>query len=73
MKMKRIKICNYVQQELQELREKCNFTDEELAYFNLKAKDKSNIQISFEMHVSESKVERLSRQVKNKIFKVKGE
>ena len=70
--MKRIKICNYVQQELQELREKCNFTDEELAYFNLKAKDKSNIQISFEMHVSESKVERLSRQVKNKIFKVEG-
>lgn len=68
--MKRFKIREFVESELKELREQCNFTDDELCYFNLKAKDKSNIQISFEMHISESKVNSLSKRVKAKINKI---
>ncbi len=68
--MKRLNICEFVESELKELREQCNFSDDELCYFNLKAKDKSNIQISFDMHISESKVNSLSRKVKAKISKV---
>lgn len=68
--MKRLKICEFVESELKELREQCNFTDDELCYFNLRAKDKSNIQISFDMHISESKVNSLAKRVKSKINKV---
>lgn len=68
--MKRLKICGFVESELEELRKQCNFTDDELQFFNLKAKDKSNIQISFEMNISESKVNNLSKRVKAKIKKI---
>ena len=65
-----VKLCSLVEFELQNLREQCNFTPDELAYFNLKAKDKSNVQIAEIMHVSESKVSCLARQVKSKIGRV---
>ena len=55
--------CNY-------LREVCNFTDYELAIFNLRAKDKSIVQISMELCMSESTVKRISKRVKAKIYKV---
>lgn len=66
----RIKISSYVEPELQMLREKCNFNEAELMYFNLKAKGKSNIEVSIEMHVSESTVSALAKKVKCKILKV---
>ena len=50
------KICSFTIPELNKIRELANFTDEELEYFNMKADDKSNIYISVEMCVSESKV-----------------
>lgn len=65
-----MKLCSLVEFELQDLRDKCNFTPDELMYFNLKAKDNSNVQIANKMHVSESKVSCLARQVKTKISKV---
>lgn len=64
------KICDFVEKELQMFRDECNFTDEELCYFNLRAKDKSNVQIAFEMNISESKVSKLARKVKSKMIRV---
>lgn len=34
-----MKNCNFVEWELQKFRDECNFTDRELEYFNLKAKE----------------------------------
>ena len=65
-----MKICDFVEWELQMFRDKCNFTPDELCYFNLRAKDKSNVQIALEMNVSESKVSILARKVKKKMIKV---
>ena len=65
-----MKIYDFVEWELQKFRDECNFTDDELAYFNLKAKNKSNIRISIEMCVSEPQVSKLAKRVKTKILKV---
>ena len=56
--------------ELEYLRQQCNFTPDELEYFNLRAQYKSNIQIALEMNISESKVSKLARKVKSKIIRV---
>ena len=56
--------------ELNHLRELCNFSPQELEYFNLRAKHKSNVEIALAMHVSESQVSKLARKVKNKIKRV---
>ena len=65
-----MKIYDFVEWELQKFRDECNFTNDELEYFNLKAKNKSNIQISIEMCVSEPQVSKLAKRVKTKILKV---
>ena len=56
--------------ELIRLRELCNFSDDELEYFNLRAKHKSNTFIAIEMNVSEAQVSKLAKRVKNKIKRV---
>lgn len=66
----KIKIPSFVEWELQMFRDKCNFTDDELAYFNLRAKDKSNAQIAMEMNVSEAQVSKLAKRVKSKMIRV---
>lgn len=43
--------------ELSRFRELCNFSPQELEYFNLRAGHKSNIEIAFAMHVSENLAE----------------
>lgn len=65
-----MKIRDFVEWELQMFRDKCNFTDDELTYFNLRAKDKSNVQIAQEMNVSEAQVSKLAKRVKLKIIRV---
>ena len=65
-----MKIRDFVEWELEKFRKECNFTDDELQYFNLKAKDKTNVQISFIMNVSEAQVNKLSSRVRKKILKV---
>lgn len=64
-----MQIYDFVNPELDKLRELCNFSDEELSYFNLRAKHKSNIFISMEMNISEPQVSKLARRVKNKILR----
>jgi len=56
--------------ELKIFREQCNFSDDELAYFNLRAKHKSNVFIAMELHVSEAQVSKLAKRVRNKIIRV---
>lgn len=65
-----MQIYDFVEWELKKFRSECNFTPAELEYFNLRAKCKSNIEISMTMNISERQVTRLSKKVKQKILKV---
>jgi hypothetical protein len=68
--MKLPPINGFVEWELRKFRDECNFSDEELMYFNLRAKNNSNVQIAMQMNVSEAKVSKLARRVKDKMLKV---
>lgn len=61
---------DYTRLELNHLIENCNFTESELQYFLLKSKDYTNVQISFEMNISEQQVSRLAKRVKQKINRI---
>ena len=65
-----MQIYDFTVPELNRLRNLCNFSDSELEYFNLRAKHKSNVEISLIMHVSESQVSKLARKVKDKIKRI---
>lgn len=65
-----MQIFDFVQWELDMFRDKCNFTPDEMEYFNLRASGMSNVQISMEMNVSESKVSKLARKVKSKMYRI---
>ena len=65
-----MKIYDFVEFELERFRKECNFSDEEMTYFNLRAKHFSNQQIAIKMNVSEGKVSKLAKSVKLKILKV---
>lgn len=65
-----MKIRDFVEWELQMFRDQCNFTEDELIYFNLRAKDKSNTQIAIEMSISEAQVSKLAKRVKDKMKRV---
>lgn len=63
-------IYDFTNPELDRFRELCNFTPQEMDYFNLRAKGKSNVQIALEMNVSEPQVSKLAKKVKSKILRV---
>ena len=65
-----MKIYDFVSWELDKFRNECNFTPDELCYFNLRARHYSNLQIAIEMNVSEGTVAVLSKRVRTKILKV---
>ena len=65
-----MKICDFTKPGLDRFRELCNFTSEEMLYFNLKSKDCSNVEIALRMNVSEPKVSILARKVKSKMIRV---
>ena len=56
--------------ELEMFRKLCNFTEDEMEYFNLKAKDYGNVKIAREMSVSEAQVSKLAKRVKSKMLRV---
>lgn len=64
------KINKYIEYELNIFRNECNFSDEELIYFNYKAKGWSNIRISTEMNASTATITRLGKSVSSKMNKV---
>lgn len=68
--MKHLKICDFTVPELDNFRRLCNFTPDELEYFNLRSKDKTNIEIAMLMNLSPSKIDTLSRKVKSKMIRV---
>lgn len=65
-----MQIYDFTVPELNKFRELCNFSEDELEYFNLRAKHKSNTYIALEMCVSEPQVSKLAKRVKNKIIRV---
>lgn len=65
-----MKIRDFTEPELEMFREKCNFTEEELRYFNLRAKDITNTAIALQMYISEAKVSVLAKRVKSKMKRV---
>lgn len=65
-----MQIYDFTIPELERLRELCNFSPQELEYFNLRSKHKSNVEIALTMHVSEGQVSKLARKVKDKILRV---
>lgn len=65
-----MKIRDFTVPELDKFRELCNFTDDELMYFNLRSRDKSNVQIAMEMSVSEPQVSKLAKRVKDKMKRI---
>lgn len=65
-----MQLYDMVEWELDKFRKECNFTEDEMTYFNLKAKQKSNVQIAQALNVSESKVSDLARKVKSKMKRV---
>ena len=65
-----IQIRDFTVPELNKFRELCNFTDDERTYFELKARDKSNVEISFKMNISTAQVSKLAKRVRNKIIKI---
>lgn len=68
--MKHIQIHDFVKWELEKFREECNFSDEELEYFNLRASHHTHEETAELMNVSNSKADKLSKKVKQKILKV---
>ena len=65
-----MQIYDFTIPELDKLRELCNFSPQELEYFNLRSKHKSNVEIALTMHVSEGQVSKLARKVKDKIKRI---
>ena len=63
-------IADFVEWELDKFRRECNFTDEELFFFNRRAKNIPIEQIAEEMNISVGKANKLSSKVKKKIIKV---
>lgn len=65
-----LQIRDFTVPELDKFRALCNFTESEGTYFELKAKDKSNIEISMAMNISTAQVSKIAKRVRNKIIKV---
>lgn len=65
-----MQICDFVNWELQKFRDECNFTSEELEFFNYRADNLTIEYIAELMNISVGKANTLSRKVKKKILKV---
>ena len=65
-----MKICDFTKPELDKFRKECNVTEIERQCFDLKAKDKTNTQLSMELNVSESTISVVMRRVRTKITRV---
>lgn len=64
---KRIKISGFTKPELDILKEECNFTPEELEFFNYRSRGESITEIMFKMHFRESKANSVSNRISQKI------
>lgn len=71
MKGEFMQIYELTKPELDMFREMCNFTPDELFYFNERAQHKTHLQIATSKYWSESKVNAISRSVRKKIGRIK--
>ena len=65
-----MRICDMTVPELNRYREMCNFLDDELIYFDMKSRNKSNIQVAIKLNVSEVQVSRIANRVRNKMIRI---
>lgn len=65
-----IQIYDFTVPELDRFRELCNFSEQELLYFNLRAKHYSNTKIAFEMNLSVDGVSKVAKKVKSKMLRI---
>lgn len=65
-----MRICDFTTRELEVFRRECNFTDIEMQCFNLKAKNKTNIELSMELNICDSTVSTTMKSVRQKITAV---
>lgn len=63
-------ISRYVEYELNIFRKECNFSNEELEYFNCKAKNMTIVEICLTMNISQTKMYSISNKVAEKMEKV---
>lgn len=61
----------FTEPECERFRRECNFTEQELAVFNLRVKAYSVVEIQHVLNMSESTVTRRIRSIKRKIDKVR--
>lgn len=57
--------------ECRRYRQECNFTSEELAVFNMRVQGHSIVEISTQMNLSDSTVNRRIKSIKSKIKKIR--
>ncbi len=60
----------FTEPECERFRRECNFTEQELAVFNLRVKDTTIVQIQDKLNMSEATVNRRIKSIKKKIHKV---
>lgn len=65
-----VQLYDFTEPELDKFRNLCNFSADELEYFNLRAKHISNTAIAMKMNISESQVSKLAKRVKSKIIRI---
>lgn len=65
-----MKIYELTNPELERYRKECNFSEDELKFFNARAQHKTYVQISIEYFWSETKVYKLNRAVKKKMSRI---
>jgi len=60
----------FTEPECERFRRECNFTEQELAVFNLRVKDTTIVQIQDRLNMSEATVNRRIKSIKRKIHKI---
>ena len=65
-----MKISTFTKPELDTFRKECNFTDLEMECFNLKAKGKTNVELSMKLNICDSTVSSTMKSVRAKITSV---
>ena len=70
MRDEKLKICDFVNSELEHIRSEANFTNEEMILFNMRAKDIPLEECAERMNLSVSTIYRLHKKVKIKVEKL---
>ena len=65
-----MKISTFTKPELDTFRKECNFTDLEMECFNIKAKGKTNVELSMKLNICDSTVSSTMKSVRAKITSV---